>query len=335
MKKQSFYLLIGFFIAILFGSVNSAPAAPYYQGKAITIVVGYAPGGGFDRLARLIAKHLGSHIPGNPVVIVQNMPGAASMIATNHLYNVAKPDGLTIGSIDRGLAVAQLLQAKGIRFDLRKLSWIGSAAVESTILTIRNELPYRDFNELLAAKEPIVLGSIGPGNTAHQFVLLLNQFAGLKAKQIIYPSSADVLLAVQRKEVDGCAFIYNSMKPHIDRGLLRPVIRSRVSQSGIEKLPVNEDLASQKLGKTLMEIISAGDQIGRPYVAPPGTPPHIMKLLRDAFAKLARDPKLREEADRAMMDVQYLSDVDSLKVVNAVLSQPQEIINELSKYVKF
>ena len=135
--------------------------------------------------------------------------------------------------------------------------------------------------------------------------------------------------------MDGCAFIYNSMKPYIERGLIRPMVRSRVSQAGIEKLPVNEDLTTQKMGKTLMGMLSVGDQVGRPYVAPPGIPPQTMGILRHAFAGLAKDPELRKDADRAMMDVQYLSAEDTLKVISVVLSQPQEIINEFSKYVKF
>jgi tripartite-type tricarboxylate transporter receptor subunit TctC len=263
------------------------------------------------------------------------MPGATTMLAANYLYSVAKPDGLTIGSIDRGLPLAQLLHAEGARFDLRKFSWIGSAASESTILCIRNDLPYKTYSDLLAAKEPIIFGSVGPANTGHQFVLFLTKFAGLKARQVVYPSSADVMLAIQRKEVDGCALIYNSMKPHIEKGLIHPVVRSRVSQAGIEKLPVNEDLTSDKMGKTLMGMLSVGDQVGRPYLAPPGVSPQTMKLLRDAFAKMSKDPQLAKEAERAMMDVEYLPADEALKIVSALLNQPPEIVNEFGKYVKF
>ena len=335
MRKQNVYLFIVSIVAVSLLSADRIQAAPYYQGKTITMVVGYGPGGGYDRISRLLAKHLRKHIPGNPAVIVQNMPGATSMLAANYIYSIARPDGFTIGIIDRGLPLAQLLRAEGVRFDLRKFSWIGSAAVESTILCIRSDLPHRDCNDLLSAKEPIILGSVGPANTGHQFVLFLEQFAGLKSRQIVYPSSADVILAIERKEVDGCALIYNSMKPHIERGLLRPVVRSRVSQSGIERLPVNEDLTAQKMGKTLMGMLAVGDQVGRPYLAPPGTPPAVMKLLRDGFAKVARDPELREEAKRVMMEVQYLSAEESLRVVSGLLDQPPEIVSEFGKYVRF
>lgn len=335
MKRRAVNLFTTFFVAVSLIAASTVLAAPYYEGKVITIVVGYAPGGGYDRMARLLAKHLSKYIPGNPSIVIQNMPGATSMIAANHLYNIAKADGLTIGSFDRGLPLAQLLKAEGVRFDLTKFSWIGAAAVESTILSIRGDLPYKDFNGLLKAKEPIVLGSVGPANTGHQFVLLLSQFVGLKARQIVYPSSADVILATERREVDGCAFIYNSMKPHIERGLLRPLIRSRVSQSGIEKLPVNEELTADKMGKTLMGMLSVGDQVGRPYVAPPGTLADLMRILRDAFAKVARDPDLQEEARKVMMDVQYVPAEESLKIIGFVLSQPPDLIKEFSKYVKF
>src|SRR5918999_5378106 len=135
-----------------------AAAAQPYAGKTVTIIVGYKAGGGYDATARLLARHLPKHIPGKPAIIVQNMPGANSMIAANHVYNVAKPDGLTIGTFNRNLPIAQLLKVEGVKFDMTKFAWIGSAASESTILAIRDDLPYRTFEDLKKADKEIVIG---------------------------------------------------------------------------------------------------------------------------------------------------------------------------------
>src|ERR687892_1994789 len=137
------------FVLAMLAALAVAPAvqAQYYAGKTVTIVVGYKTGGGYDATARLLARHLPKHLPGKPTVIVQNMPGANSIIAANHMYNVAKPDGLTIGTFNRNLPIAQLTKVEGVKFDITKFQWVGSAANESTILAIRTDLPYKTFDE--------------------------------------------------------------------------------------------------------------------------------------------------------------------------------------------
>src|SRR5438067_12969882 len=130
------------------GALPLAAAAQSFAGKTVTIVVGYKPGGGYDATARMLARHLPDHLPGKPTVIVQNMPGGNSIIGANHMYNVAKPDGLTIGTFNRNLPIAQLTKVQGVKFDMLKFAWIGSAANEATILAIRNDLPYKNFEEL-------------------------------------------------------------------------------------------------------------------------------------------------------------------------------------------
>src|SRR5438067_9507984 len=151
----------------------AAAAQPNFSGKTVTIVVGYKPGGGYDATARMLARHLPNHMPGKPTVIVQNMPGGNSIIAANHIYNVAKRDGLTIGTFNRNLPIAQLTGVQGVKYDMTKFEWIGSAANETTILAIRNDLPYKTFDELRKAKEPVVIGSTGPGANTYDFPLLL------------------------------------------------------------------------------------------------------------------------------------------------------------------
>ena len=335
MKKQILCLLVTGIIISIFLFPQTLLSAPYYEGKTVRIIVGFAPGGGYDRIARILAKHLPKYIPGKPVVLVENMEGASSIIAANHIYNQTKPDGLNIGTFNRGLPFAQLLKTEGVRYDVTKFSWIGSAAVEATILSIRSDLPYKTVDDLKMVKEPIPLAGMGPGTSDTQFAVLLKEFGKLNLKLIIYPSSADGMLAIERKEVDGRAGSYSSLKPFIERGLVRPMIRGRVSEPGIENLPVNEDLTTDPKGKTIMAMLASTDGIGRPYVVPPGTPADIMNILRDAFAKVAKDPELKEEAKKNRMEVSYTSGDECLKVLNNLLNQPSDIVQEFGKYIKF
>lgn len=334
MRTRTLCLLIVFFIFSLLISPKELLPAPYYEGKRIKIIVGVAVGGGYDRMARLLARHLPKYIPGNPTFIVENMPGAAGMVANNQIYNLVKPDGLTIGSIGRAMPFPQLAKAEGVKYDMTKFSWIGSAAVESNILAIRAVLPYKTFDELRKAKEPIHFGEIFAG-TGNLFSSLARDFIGLNIKIVTYDSTPAVILAIERGEVDGQSGTHSSLKPYITRGLLRPMIRGRVAEPGIESLPVNEDLTTDKKGKTFMAMLSASDLIGRPYVAPPGTPPEVMNILRTAFAKVAQDPELKEEAKKSMLEVQYVPADECLKVLDFLFKQPDDIIKEFTKYAKF
>jgi tripartite-type tricarboxylate transporter receptor subunit TctC len=323
-------------VAILAALAAAEASAQNFSGKTVTIIVGYKAGGGYDATARLLARHLPKHIPGNPTVIVQNMPGANSIIAANHMYNVAKPDGLTIGTFNRNLPIAQLTRVEGVKYDVTKFQWIGSAANESTVLAIRTDLPYKTFDELRKAKETVVIGSTGPGANTHDFPLLLKELLGLNFKIVSgYSSSADIMLAVERKEVDGRAGSYTSLRPFIDRGLVRPVVRARTVERGIEKLPADEDLAPNARAKAIMALRSAPEQVARPYVLPPATPADIVKVMREAFAKAIQDPELETEGKKAKLDLEYLPGDQAQKILVDVMKQPQDLVEEFSKYIKF
>lgn len=337
MVRKISYSLVAIFVLSPFFFLKELQAAkPYYEGKVISIIVGYSPGGGYDRLTRVLAKHLPRFIPGKPTILVQNMPGAGSMITANHIYSIARPDGLTLGIFNRGLPFAQLLKANGVKFDLTKYSWVGSAAIETTTLALRTDLPFKTVEDVLKAKEPIMIGSAGgPGDSNTQFVMLLQEFLKVNMKIVNYPSSSEVILAIERKEVDGVGMSFNSLQPQLDRNLVRCWIRGRFSTPEIEKLPVDEDLTTDKTGKTIMAIRSSVDGIGRPYVAPPGTPAHIMNILRDALAQALKDPELRKDAKKNQMDVQFVPPQECLKLVNYILNQPEDIVSKVSKYIKF
>lgn len=321
----------------LIAALAAAPAwAQHYAGKTVTIIVGYKTGGGYDATARLLARHLTKHIPGKPTVIVQNMPGANSIIAANHVYNVAKPDGLAIATFNRNLPIAQLTGVPGVKFDMTKFAWVGSAASESTILAIRADLPYKSFEDLRKADREIVIGATGPGANTYDFPLLLRELLGVKLKIVTgYPSSADIMLAVERKEVDGRAGSYSSILRFIERGLVRPLVRARAVEPGIENLPVDESLAPNPRAKAIMALRSAPEVVGRPYVMHPDTPAEHVKTMRQAFAAAIKDPELVAEGKKAKMELEFVDGDEAVKVMKEVLSQPKDIVEEFSKYIKF
>jgi tripartite-type tricarboxylate transporter receptor subunit TctC len=264
------------------------------------------------------------------------MPGANSMIAANHVYNVAKPDGLTIGTFNRNLPVAQLTKVQGVKYDMTKFAWIGSTASECTILALRSDLPYNSVEELKKAKQPIVIGATGPGANTYDFPLLLKEFLGLNLKIVTgYQSSADIMLAIERKEVDGRAGSFTSIRPFIDRNLVRPMLRARADEPGVEKLPIDEDLAPNPRAKAIMALRSAPEIVGRPYVMHPNTPPELVKIMREAFASAIDDKDLIAEATKAKMDLNYVGADVAVKVMKEMLSQPKDVVDEFSKYVKF
>jgi tripartite-type tricarboxylate transporter receptor subunit TctC len=310
--------------------------AQYYAGKTVTIVVGYKTGGGYDATARVLARHLPKHIPGKPTIIVQNMPGANSIIAANHAYNVAKPDGLTIATFNRNLPIAQLTRVDGVKYDMTKFAWIGSAASEATVLAIRADLPVRSFDDIRKSKQQIVIGATGPGANTYDFPLLLKEFLGANIKIVSgYSSSADIMLAIERKEVDGRAGSFSSVRPFIDRNLVRPVLRSRATEPGVESLPVDEDLAPNPRAKAIMALRSAPEIVGRPYVMHPGTPAEHLRIMRSAFAAAIKDPELVAESRKAKMDLEFVDGDFAVKVMQEVLSQPKDVVEEFSRYIKF
>jgi len=328
------FLISCFFVSLIIVSKESS-AAPYYEGKRITIVVGVGPGGGYDRMARMLQKHLPRFIPGKPVIVVENMPGAAGIIAANYVYNKSKPDGLTLAEPQRGMPLAQLLNVDGVKYDVKKYSWVGSTSVESTVLCMRTDLPYKTFADLQKSKKQLMIGGTGLGESSTHFMTLMKEFLGLNIKMIFYPSSADAMLAIERKELDGRAGSFSAHKPFIERGMVRALVRGRASEPDDENLPVDEDLTTDKKAKTMMAMRSTVELIGRPFVAAPKTPPEIMKILRDAFAKVVKDEEFRKEAKKNMMEVQYTTADECLKILNHLFDQPEATVKEFSKYISF
>lgn len=334
MKRAWMFAILTCIAVIPFLVVPAWAQAPFYEGKTITIFIG-AKGGSLTVAAQIVAHHLGKYIPGKPTAVVQFMPGAAHLLATNHVFNIAKPDGLTLLATNPNVGIAQLSKVEAVRFDMRKFQWLGSSGADGVALSIRADLPYRTFEDIRKADRELIAGTTGPGSNAHDFPLLLKEFAGAKLKLLPgYPASSDILLALERKEVDSWSAFATTVQRAVERGAVRPIVRSRVPSPGFENLPMDEDLATNPIGKAIMGIRGIPQAIGRAFAAPPGTPADRVAILREAFAKVLQDPEFRAEAKKAKIHMQQISAEQVAKDFAALLNQPPEVLKEMGKYIK-
>jgi tripartite-type tricarboxylate transporter receptor subunit TctC len=317
---------------------------PFYQGKQIKVVVGFTSGGFYDRWARLLSRYMPKHIPGSPEMIVQNMPGAGSVVATNFVYNVAKPDGLTIGFPSSAIYLDQLIGRPEAKFDIRKFSWIGSPVQEPVIFYIRADSPYKSISEIRNAKEPPKCGATGTVSTDFILARLLEDtMPPLKIDTVLgYPGGAEIDLAVEKNEVicrGMTASPFHGREPFISwqkKNFVRVLLFTGDKRD--ERLPdvptLDEIFDKEKVpeaGRRVAEVILAAEKFGRPIIAGPETPPERQNILRQAFNQAMKDPELLAEAKKTKMDVDPTSGEVLQKLANRVLDQPTEVLARVKR----
>lgn len=308
--------------------------ADFYKGKTVSVVIG-AKTGSLAVAAQLVSRHLSKYIPGNPTVIFRQMPGGAHLNATNHIYNVAEADGLTILAANPNVAMGQLAKLSNIRFDVSKFIWLGSSGPDGSMFAIRANLPYKTFQELKDSGKEIVIGTTGPGSNAYDMPLLLKEFAGLKARLVTgYAANSDILLAVERGESDAYSALATTIQLAVDRGAVRPLVRSRTPVPGWNQLPTDESLAANDIGRSLMAIRGIPQSIGRAFAVRPGTPADRVAMLREAIAKAVNDPQLKAEADKAKIHMEHISAEEVTKLFAELLNQPPKVLEAMNKYLK-
>ncbi|MBX9775132.1 MAG: hypothetical protein K2Y71_12045 [Xanthobacteraceae bacterium] len=331
-------LQAGVVAAVIGGlAMPSTPAraqADFYKGKTVSIVIG-AKTGSLYIAAQLVGRHLGQHIPGNPTVITRQMPGGAHLNATNHVFNVAEADGLTILAANPNVAMAQLAKLPNVRFDAAKYIWLGSSGPDGSMFAIRTSLPFKTFQEMRDSGKEFVAGTTGPGSNAHDMPLLLKEFAGLKIRLVAgYAANSDILLAVERGESDAYSALATTIQLAVDRGAVRPLVRSRTPVPGWNQLPTDESLATNDTGRSLMAIRGIPQSIGRAFAVRPGTPPERVAMLRDAIAKTVQDPAFIEEAKKAKIHTEFISADAVTKMFGELLNQPPPVLEAMNKYLK-
>jgi tripartite-type tricarboxylate transporter receptor subunit TctC len=318
-------------------------AEPFYKGKTIRIMVGSTAGGFYDRWARLFARYMGKYIPGQPEIIAQNMPGAGSVIAANHVFNVAKPDGLTIAMPLNSLYVDQLAGRGEVQFDLRKFHWIGSPAVESVIMYMRADTPYRSIADIVKAKEPPKCGGTGTASSDYILAKVLEETIGARINNVLgYAGGTEIDIAVEKGEVVCRA---HSTSAHFGRepfdtwhkkGFDRHLVQtSRKRDSRAPDVPtVNEIFDQFKVpanSRQIAQVVLAAGDFGRPMIVTPGTPSERVKILRDAFFKTLSDPEVLAEAKKSRMDVEPTSGEELESLVKEIFDSPPEVLERVKK----
>jgi len=334
------------FVILVLSAGRLSAQASFFEGKTIRIVVGLPAGDAYDLYPRMLANYMGKYIPGNPAIMVQNMPGASSMIAANYVYNVAKPDGLTLGATLPSLYMDQLLGRKEVKFDWRRFGWLGSFEASNNLLYMRADTPFKTIHEVTKAAVPPKCGSTGTGSPSYFLVKFLNEAIGTKFEVVTgYQGGQEIDLAVERNEVVCRGFTVTTFFAREPFHSWRKKNFVRVLfQTGKKRDPrladtptVNELMdeyktpeATRRLGALAM----ASGEFGRPIFAGPGTPADRLKLLREAFNKSVRDPELLAEAAKKRLEIDPSSGEDLDALAKEVMAADKEAIERLSKLLK-
>lgn len=345
MKKiiLSFSFLLGF---ALLAEAAQERSQNFFKGKTIRLVVGYSTGGAMNDWARFVAQHLGKNIPGNPDIVVQNMPGAGGITAANYIFNIAKPDGLSLGVVNPALYNDQLIGSKEVKFDWPKFVWIGSPERIDQVLFIRTDFAAKTLEQLRNAAEPPRCAATARAGLAYFLPKLLEEGLGIKINMVLgYGGGGEMNLAMEKEEIHcraGTVSAYVGREPTrtwIKKGFVRALV-----QSGVKRYPKLPDVptlyelmaahktpeATQRLARVLL---SSGD-LGRPFMGPPGVPAELVKVLRDAFTKAMNDPALLADAQKRRWDLDPSSGEELAITAKEIMMQPPEVIERMKKLLE-
>ena len=316
---------------------------PFYHGKNIKIIVGFTSGGFYDRWSRLLARYVPKYLPGNPEMVVQNMPGAGGLIAANHVYTVAKPDGLTIGMTSYGMYLDQMVGRKEVQYDVRKFKWIGSPEKSDVLLYMRADTPYKTIEDIRKASTPPKCGSTGTAGTDYILARLIEDTLDAKIDSVLgYPGGSEIDLAVEKGEVQ-CrgltAAPFFGREPFISwrkRNFVNVLLYGGVKRDPrIPDTPTIYEIFDKEKtpeeSRRVADVILRGGDFGRPWVMPPATPAEVVKVMRAAYAKAMADPALLDEAKKGKFDVEFVPGEELEQLANKMMSQPPGVVARVKK----
>ncbi len=339
-KKLLNSALLVFFAGLLPGLWGSPLLAQesFYKGKSIRIVVGFSPGGGYDTYARAIARHMGKHVPGNPTVLVENMTGAGSLISANHIYKVAKPDGLTIGHFIGGLLLQQVLGHSGIEFDARKFEYIGVPVKDNYAIALTKASGITSMEKWMASKTPVKLGGDAPGSATTDIPHVLQAALGLPLQIVSgYKGTSDIRLAAESGEVAGFCTGWESFKSTWRKALdtgdaIIVVLAIPKAHPELPNVPLAIQFAKTEEARRLIEV-GAHDPgvIARPFVLPPATPKDRVQLLRKAFLATLNDQEFLADANKANLDINPVGGEEIGKIVDNLFRLDPSMVAKLKQ----
>lgn len=339
-----FIRIVAVLIALAALPARAQNLADFWRGKTVQVVLGYGPGGGYDVYARLVTNHIGKHIPGNPSVVLQHMPGAGSLRATNFLFNTAPKDGLVIGAFARDMPFMGVLgHNANVQFDPRRFTWLGtpaSSADDSYLMYVRKDAAVKSIADVRRKDgPPLVLGATGQGGAGNDWTVLLRDLLGFNIRFVTgYPDSGALFLAVERKEIDGRSLDYSSVKSSRPDWLKPDSAMYVLLQFGratrhpdFAQTPVAGELAPDARAKAMIEIADISNTLARPFAAPPGVPPERARALQSAFSATMQDPEFLADAARMRVDVSPIFAQDVLARIERLATAPAEHLDYFRK----
>ena len=332
--------------ALITTAAQADEVAEFYKGKRVTLLVSYGPGGGYDVYARVLARHIGRHIPGNPNIVVQNMPGAGSLRGANYLYNVAPKDGTVFGTFARNMPMLGLLKSgQNVQFDPRKFTWLGSSsslANDAYVLILRRDAKVKTIEDARrAGGPPIILGSTAEGTSSDAMGVLLREWLGFNLKVIAgYTDSGVLFLAIERGEVDGRTVGLSSVKAN-KADWLKPngfarvmVVFGRGTRfPEFPDAPTARELAKNADDRNLIEILEMPYALSRPYAAPPEVPPERARALQQAFMATHKDPAYLADAEKVGIEVSPIDGDAIRKLIDQIAKTPADQLKRIENLI--
>jgi tripartite-type tricarboxylate transporter receptor subunit TctC len=319
-------------------AAQAQSVAEFYRGRTVTLTVGYSTGGGYDTYARILARHMSKHIPGNPTIVVQNAPGAGSMRAANTIYNVAPKDGSAFGMFGRGIALEPLIGTSPAQFEATKFTWLGSGTEEVSVVVIRAEAGIKTWADMLS--KPFTVGGEGTGSDPDVYALMLKNVFGAKLKLVSgYPGTTEMALAVERGEVDGRASwswsSLKSLKPDwIAQGkIVMPVQLNLAKSPDLPDVPLIGDFATTERQRQILKLVVSRQTMGRPFMAPPGVPPDRAAALRAAFDATMQNPEFQAEAKARGQEVNPVSGAAIDRMLAELYATPKDVVEETKRAI--
>jgi tripartite-type tricarboxylate transporter receptor subunit TctC len=317
--------------------------AQFYRGKQITLIVGSSAGGGYDIYARLLARHMGKHIPGNPVIVPTNMPGAASNSAAAQIYNVAPKDGTVIGALQTAAVLEPLFgDPARTKHDASKFTYLGSADIDYYICIGRADAAVTSFQDLLTRE--MIIGASQPGTSTRDFPALLNSMVGTKIRIVSgYPGTREITLAIDKNEVQGlCGFSWSSLQAQqpdwLKTGFIRVLVQEHdKGHPALNKMgvPLAVDFARSPENRRIMELIYSSETFGRPYMMPPGVPADRVAALRRAFLDALRDKELLAEAEKIGLEIDPISGEELQALAEKIYATPATVVEQARQAVTY
>jgi tripartite-type tricarboxylate transporter receptor subunit TctC len=339
-QRQPKAIILAVIIAVSSLDFHSSAAAQssedqFYAGKQIKLITHVGPASGYSVWARLVAAHLGSHIPGTPSIIVQNMPGGGGIRAANYLYAMASKDGLELGAVNRLVPTLSIMGSPGANFDSAQFGWLGSTASDTNLCIVSKTTPVQTFDELMSKE--VIVGTDGVGSGMHIFPTALNSILGTKFKVVDgYKDTGDVILAIDRGEIQGLCLsaetLTNMRGVAFRTGEWRPILQAGLTTSpDFPHVPFVLDQAKTSEQRQTLEFLFASQAFGRPYLAPPGLPPERFAILREAFDATMRDPNFLASVEKQRLKVSPITGAEMDRMIAELKRVPKDIVATVAK----